>query len=160
MAIEYKFKASVNTVFERLTDADYLVERCLELGELSADCTIEEDRAETVINMTREVERKLPSFLAKIFDTCQTVELVERWKGKGKIRHGSYTLTVKGQPVTVEAEMRLMADADGGCTYTICHSARAMIPLLGVRIEKFILEQTEAGARAELDHLAASLKTR
>lgn len=159
MAIEYKFKASVNTVFARLTDADYLVDRCLALGELSADCTIEEDSDETVINMTREVERKLPSFLAKIFDTKQSVELVERWKGKGKIRHGSYTLTVQGQPVTVEAEMRLKAEPDGGCTYTIAHRARARIPLLGARIEKFILEQTEAGAREELDHLAKSLKT-
>jgi hypothetical protein len=157
MAIEYNFDAPVNKVFARLTDADYLVDRCLALGELSAECTIEEDKEETVITLTREVERKLPSFLARLFDPRQTVELVERWKGKGNTRHGSYTMKVQGQPVTIEAEMRLKAVPGGGCTYVITHSATAQIPLLGGRIEKFILAQTETGARDELDHLAASL---
>jgi hypothetical protein len=157
MPIEYHFKASADKVFARLTDADYLVDRCLELGELSAECTIEDDTDEIVISMTRELVRPLPSFLAKLFDAQQTVEIVERWSEKGNIRHGSYELSVVGQPVSVQAEMRLKPDPNGGCTYAITHTAKAGVPLIGRRIEAFILTQTEAGARAELDHLARHL---
>jgi hypothetical protein len=157
MSIEYKFRASVNKVFARLSDAEYLVNRCLALGELSADCTIEEDDDETVISMTRRVERSLPSFLSRMFDTRQTVELIERWTGRGNSRQGSYTLRVVGQPVTVAAQMRLKSEPGGGCSYHITHTAKANIPLIGKRVESFIITQTEAGARAELDHLAKSL---
>jgi hypothetical protein len=157
MAIEYHFDAPADKVFARLTDADYLVDRCLELGELSAECTIEDDNAEVVITMRREVERHLPAVLAKLFDAQHTIELVERWSEKGNLRQGSYLMTIVDQPVTVEAEMRLKPDPNGGCTYAITHSVKANIPLIGRRIESFISAQTETGAKAELEHLAKHL---
>jgi len=157
MTIEYKFKSSIATVFDRLTDADYLVDRALELGELSADCTVEDDNDGVVITMTREVQQQLPSFLARLFDARQTVELTERWKGKGNTRHGSYSLRIVGQPVTVEADIRLKSDPGGGCSYAITHKAKAQIPLIGRRVESFILSQAEEGARMELQHLETNL---
>jgi hypothetical protein len=157
MSIEYHFDATADEVFELLTDADFLVDRCLALGELSADCTIEANDRETVITMSREVERKLPSFLARIFDNRQNVEMVERWRSSGKTRKGSYSLTVLGQPVKVSAEITLKPDRAGGCTYTITHTAKANLPLIAGRVESYILSQTEKGARDELDYLAESL---
>jgi hypothetical protein len=157
MTIEFTFKNGVAAVFDLLTDADYLVERALELGELSADCTVEDDNDGVVITMTREVQQHLPAFLARLFDARQTVELTERWKGKGNTRHGSYSLRIVGQPVTVEAEIRLKSDPGGGCTYAITHKAKAQIPLIGRRVEQFILSQAEEGTRKELDHLEARL---
>lgn len=157
MSITQDFAASANKVFEQLCDPDFLVDRCLALGELEAECEVEERGGETVITMRRTVERKLPAFLARLFNARQQVELVERWKGKGKNRHGSYTLRVLGQPVRVEATLELRPLAGGGCSYTVNHTARADIPLVGRRIEAFILDQTEDGARAELDYLADSL---
>lgn len=157
MSIEYKFRASIDQVFALLTDADYLVDRCLELGELSADCTVEDDNDEIVITLSREVERNLPSFLARLFESRQKIEMIERWKDKGNIRHGSYMLKVEGQPIVLDAEMCLKADGNDSCTYTISYSAKAQMPLIGRRVESFIVSQTESGARAELDHLAAAL---
>ena len=151
MSIEYKFRANIDQVFALLTDAEYLVDRCLELGELSADCTVEDDNDEIVITLSREVERNLPSFLARLFDSRQKIEMIERWKDKGNIRHGSYVLKVEGQPIVLEAEMHLKADGNDSCTYTISHSAKAQMPLIGRRVESFIVSQTESGARAELD---------
>ena len=43
-------------------------------------------------------------------------------------------------------------------TYTVQHTAKANVPLIGRRLESFILGQTEAGARAELDYLATALE--
>jgi len=158
MSIEYRFKAGADKVFDRLTDADFLVDRCLALGELSADCTVEEEDDEVVITLTREVERHLPAFLSRIFDSRQTVEMVERWNTRGATLEGRFTLKVEGQPVTVEAVMTLEPEGKGGCVYSVEHSAKASIPLIGRRVESFIIGQTEAGARAELDYLAKALR--
>lgn len=159
MSIEYRFTASVEKVLDRLTDVDYLVDRSLALGELSAECTAEDENGQLVITMVREVERSLPSFLARLFDARQTIELVERWKkGKGRTFHGNYRMRVKGQPVTVNAEIRLKAEPGGGCTYMISHECKASIPLIGRRIESYMLTQIEEGACAELDHLARTLR--
>ena len=49
MSMEYKFQASADRVFALLTDGVYLVDRWLALGELSADCTVEDDNDETVM---------------------------------------------------------------------------------------------------------------
>lgn len=157
MALEFSLSAPVETVFERLTDPDYLVERSLALGELDADCTVEEDDKSVLITMRREIERKLPAVLARLFSSRQTVELVERWSTAGRVHTGSYALKVLGQPVTVKAELQLTSAGAGKSLYTVRHSAKAAIPLVGGKVEAFILSQTEAGARAELEHLAKSL---
>lgn len=156
MALEFSLPASVEAVFERLTDPDYLVERSLALGELDADCTVEEDGAAVLITMRRQIERKLPAVLARLFSPRQTIELVERWNTSGRVHKGRYELKVLGQPVTVTAELQLKAAGAGKSLYTVSHSAKAAIPLVGGKVEAFILSQTEAGARAELDHLAKS----
>lgn len=156
VSLEFSLPASIETVFDRLTDPDYLVERSLELGELSADCEVEESGKEVVITMRREVERKLPAVLARLFSPRQTVELVERWNTAGRVHKGSYRLSVLGQPVTVSATLELKAAGAGKSLYTVSHSAKASIPLVGGKVEAFILSQTEAGARAELEHLAKS----
>ena len=52
MSIEYKFRANIDQVFALLTDAEYLVDRCLELGELSADCTVEDSFFELFFDRT------------------------------------------------------------------------------------------------------------
>ena len=159
MAIEYPFAASVDRVFALLSDPDFLVDRCLALGEISAECSVEDDGKQLVIALTREVERALPSFLARLFESLQTIEVVERWKqSKGKIYHGSLLIKVIGQPITVEAEMRLKPDSTTGCTYAVAHTAKANMPLIGRRVEAFMLTQIESGARAELDYLAKALR--
>ena len=160
MPIEYTFGASVDRVFERLSNPDFLVDRCLALGEISAECSVEDDGKQVVIALTREVERSLPSFLSRLFESRQTIEQVERWKqSKGNIRHGSMLIKVIGQPVTIEAEMRLKPGSSSGCSYVIAHTVKANMPLIGRRVETFMLTQIETGARAELDYLVKALQS-
>ena len=87
MSIDYHFTAGVERVFALLTDADFLVDRCLALGELAADCTVEDDDDEVVITLNREVERNLPAFLSRLFESRQNVEMVERWSLRGGARY-------------------------------------------------------------------------
>lgn len=157
MAIEHHFKANTERVFSLLTNADYLVQRSLALGELSADCTVEDDGEQVVITLMREVERAMPAFLAPLFHNDQTLEIVERWSIRGATRLGHAVLTVRGQPVTIESDLKLHAESASECRYSVNFTVRAEIPLIGRRVESFFLGQTEATARAELEYLASVL---
>ena len=158
MAVEFTFAHDTDKVFKLLCNADFLVDRCLALGEISADCTVEDDNQQIVVVLTREIERVLPPFLARLLDSRQTFEHVERWKQAKDTRHGSLLIRVSNQPVSVEAEMRLKPNPGGGCTYTVAHSVTANMPLIGRRVEGYLLTQMETNARAELEYLESALR--
>lgn len=157
MGMTFQISHDIETVFELLTDPDFLVERSIAIGELSADCEIEDDGETTTIKMTREVERDdLPKFIAKLFSTVQTLELTEQWQSSGDDKVGSFLLNVVGQPVTIMAKLKLTTTSDG-CEYAVEHSAKAKIPLIGGKIEKFIIGQTATGVEDEVNYLIKKL---
>ncbi len=156
MSLTYQFSHDVDTVFALLTDPDFLVDRSLDLGELSADCEVEEEGSKVTIRMTREVSRDIPKFLAKVFSSTQTLEFVEEWQSIGDTKIGKYSCNVVDQPVTVNAKFKL-SPTDEGCEYSIEHSAKAKIPLIGGKVEKFIAGQTGDGVDKEMDYLESKL---
>lgn len=152
MTVSYEFDHDVQTVYEALTEPQFLVDRCLALGELSAECEVEEDEGGTVVKLVREVSRDLPRVLAKLFDAVQVTDMVEQWQPDGEGWRGTWELDVRGQPVTVAASFQLEPTSTGS-RYTVSHSARAKIPLVGKQVEKYILGQTASGATDELAYL-------
>jgi hypothetical protein len=156
MAVTHDFDCEPSRIYELLTDPEFLVDRCLAMGELSAECEVLEEEGLTTIELTREVSRDLPKVLAKLFDSVQMMDMKERWEEDGDGYSGNWTMEVRKQPVTISARFRLVTTA-GGCRYTVNHSAKAKILLVGKQVEKYILGQTAAGARDELDYLAQQL---
>lgn len=156
MSIKYKFDSDVETVFELLTDPDYLVQRSLDLGETSADCEVSDSDDETVIELTREVEQDLPSFLAKIFSSSQTVSHTEKWKRHGEKFVGNYDISIHGQPVQVHSSFKLVPKGDG-CEYSVDHTVSVKIPVIGKKVGKFVQAQTEDGIMRQLEHAKEKL---
>lgn len=152
MAVKCKISRDINEVWAVLCDPDFRVERSVALGELSAECDVEEDGSTAKIHMVREVVRELPSVLAKIFNPKQTLEFVENWRACDNGWEGEISIEVKGQPVDLSATMSLLATGEG-CEYTVSHRCKAKIPLVGGKVEKFILSQTDSGALDELNYL-------
>lgn len=158
VAVSFEFKQDVQTVYETLTEPQFLVDRCLALGELSAECEVEEDQDNTTVSLVREVSRDLPRVLAKLFDAVQVTDMTEHWQAAKEGWRGKWTLDVRGQPVTVSASFELVP-VKNGCRYTVSHRAKAKIPLLGKQVEKYILGQTTDGATDELQYLSDYLAT-
>ena len=157
MSVSYEFEHDVQTVYEALTEPQFLVDRCSALGELSAECEVEEDEdGITTVSLLREIERDLPKMLAKIFDPVQIMDMTEQWRPNGDGWSGSWTMDVRGQPVVISASFELVPTAQG-CQYTVTHSAKAKVPLIGKQLEKYILGQTSEGATDELSYLAEYL---
>ena len=82
------------------TNPDEVVRYCPECGSDEVypveeeDDDFEDDDDEVVITLNREVERNLPAFLSRLFESRQNVEMVERWSLRGGARQGRFTLKV------------------------------------------------------------------
>ena len=157
MAVNFEFEHDAQTVYEVLTDPDFLVDRCLALGELSAECELEEDNNTATIRLVREISRDLPAVLAKVFGAVQLTDMEESWEPDEDGWHGRWTMKVRGQPVTIFADFKLVNTATG-CRYSVSHRAKAAIPLIGKQVEKYILGQTSGGAIDELSYLRDYLR--
>jgi uncharacterized protein YndB with AHSA1/START domain len=156
--MQVKFSAPLETVYAAFTDPKFLEQRCLDLGEISADCKVKKAAGGHAVTMKRKVERELPSFLAKLFNPIQTIVIEEKWSDDGEDgKQATYHLEVIGQPVEVSATISLTPSGKG-CVYEISHRAKARIPLIGGQIERFVLGQTEAGCKDELDYMVKALK--
>ncbi|MBW2712898.1 MAG: DUF2505 domain-containing protein [Deltaproteobacteria bacterium] len=156
MALKCEIGCDVETAFELLTDPDFLVQRSMDLGELSAECEVEEDGDVIRVIQRRELERELPSFLAKIFSANQDVEMTEEWKRKGNAYVGSFDYIVHGQPIRIKGTFELKPKGKG-CVYTVKHDIKVKIPLIGGKAEKFATAQTEDGVQKELDYTKEQL---
>ena len=152
MPTHYEFDHDARSVFALLTDPEFLVDRCLEMGELEASCEVEERGKSTIISLTRKVEQDLPKFLAKMIHPVQTMQLTETWQSDGEGGfNGDYTFVMQGQPVTISATFELYP-TDGGCCYVIDHSVEAKVPLVGGRIEKYIHAKAQEGCITEMEY--------
>lgn len=156
MTMKMEFPNDVQSVYEALTDAAFLIERNLALGELRAEYEADAGEGCATIHAVREIRRALPGLLAKLFDPVNVMDMEEHWRARGEGWDGDWILDVRGQPVTIRGEFRLQPKP-GGSRYEVSHTARAKIPMLGSQVEKFVLGHTARGAADELEYLSAYL---
>lgn len=157
MAIVHHFTQDTDDVFAAMTSADILEQRCKELGEKNIQCSIEEQGRKTVVNLSRTVKRDLPKVLAAMFSAENTIKMKEQWEAIGSTYMGSYSAEVVGQPVALSAKFKLKPSADGGCDYSIDYQCKASIPLVGKKVEEFIISQTAGGLEQEISWLKKKL---
>ncbi len=149
MAVEYRFKHDIGTVYDLLTDPQFLVDRCIELGGLSAEGEAKEIGVDTVVITHRTTNSDLPGLLKKLIGAEQHYTLEETWQAAGDGWRGRMTVDIKGQPLDISAQFELKPIA-GGCVYRLKPQVRASIPVIGKQVEKFILQQFENDANSEL----------
>ena len=156
MTVKCTIDHDLDTVWEILSDPQFRVDRSEALGEFNAECEVETEDDSATVTMSRDVERELPSVLAKVFNSRQSLSFVEQWQWDGEGWTGTLQVEVQGQPVKISADFSLKPDGDG-CVYEITHYCKAKIPLVGGKVEKFVLAETDKGAEEELDYLIKAL---
>jgi hypothetical protein len=156
MTVKFSFDHDIETVADTLFDPEFRVERCAALNENNAECEVDGDDDNVQLTMSREVTRELPSVLKKVFTPVQTLTSTEKWYRDGEGWKGSIEMKVKGQPVVITADYTITPTATG-CEYVASHQCKAKIPLVGGKVEKFALSQTDDGAKDELEYLAKVL---
>lgn len=157
MAIVHHFTQDADSVFAVMTDAAQLVQRCKDLGEKNVQCSVEEQGRKTHVSLSRTVKRDLPKVLAAMFSAENTIRMKEQWETIGSTYMGSYTAEVVGQPVALSAKFKLKPTDDGGCDYSIDYQCKASIPLVGKKVEEFIISQTAGGLEQEINWIKQHL---
>lgn len=157
MSLKFTFSHPAEAVFDLFCDPDFLVERSMAIGEVSADAEVAEDEDGVIyVTMRREVNQELPSFLAKLFNPKQVLNVEETWQAKGDGFVGKSEYTVQGQPVNVKTEVSL-TPSGSGCIFSIDYKIKADIPLIRGKVEKFIKGNCEQGTQKELEFTAKKL---
>ncbi len=160
MTITHHFEQDADEVFAAMTNAEWLQQRCADLGEKNISCEVEEQGRKTSVNLTRTVKRDLPKVLAAMFNAENTLNMKELWETVGSTHMGSYRVDVVGQPVVLSARFKLKPNADGGCDYSIDYQCKASIPLVGKKVEEFIISQTANGLEQEINWLKKKLSSK
>ena len=156
MAVNRRFEADVDSVATLMTDPDFIVDRCLAIGELSAECHAEEDDDSVTLHSTRVAHQDLPGFLTKLVGEEQTVTVHETWHSAGDGHSGRYTVRTARAPIEIEGLFTLAPDGSGSL-YKVEHRFHVPIPLIAGRIEKVLRRQITATVEAELDYAAERL---
>lgn len=82
MIIDYDFDHDIDTVYQTITDIDFLLERALELGSDSAEAEIETDGDQTTIILSRSRQIKVPKLIRGLINKQQNAKNTEVWRAK------------------------------------------------------------------------------
>ena len=155
--VEKKFTASIDKVYELLTDPKWLEKRCLDLGEISAAVKAKKTAKGATVSMQREVKREVSGMVGKVLPKQGSITIEETWSPDGEGHSGALVMELVGLPVKISGEITLTVEGKG-CKYAIAHKAKCSVPLVGGAVEKFVMGELEKGAADELDYLAKALK--
>lgn len=160
------------TTFEQVdrfeVPAAKLVELLLEPSRLRAVYVaagyrdwVEESRQEEgneLLRTVRIVPRvDLPLFVRKALGDTSAYRERQRWDEARRGYHWALQFDISNR-LALEGECTLTDDDRGGCVRRIWGEARAAIPIVGGKLESYLVEETLRSLRAEAAMLAAELR--
>ncbi len=156
--VRHHFAQDVERMFTLVTDPEFLRRRAEALGEKEVAVTVDRASGQLKIEIKREVEKNVPSFMKKLFNARQTLIDRQAWKSEGGAHISDWTVQLgEGKRIQLRGRLTLAPAAGGGCDYTEAFTASASIPLVGGRIEKFVLGETEASIRKQIEFTGKEL---
>lgn len=156
--LEHKYDVSVDSLFALFQDPEFILERYLETGSLSASLLELSDDDGVVIRVERVVQVDVPAFLSKFMQPTTHVLQAEHWQGNaGGPYVNDMQVEIKGTPVKLHISMELLAKGKG-CVNRVEINTRCSIPLIGGKIADFVARDAERTANLEYDFIRAYLK--
>ena len=150
----HSFSQGVDAVYAGFTDPDIVHAKLEALGSRDIEIEIAEEDGVTTVTIDRTVPVNVSGSLQAMVGDSQKVRQTERWEGG---HGGPYSATVDVEPVGVPASMHgeTTISADGnGCRCEATMEARCSIPLLGSKVEKMMIGDSDGKIAAEFDYIA------
>ena len=142
-ALVYQFPHDMDKVYNAITSEDYINARCQWIGDRAEiQRQVGADGAVT-LKLDRYVTKNYPKAFKKLFPAEQHMEHDEKWERDGSNWKGRYNVDVDGAPVVVASDFTLKRTGTG-CDLSIWHTVTAKIPIIGGRVEKYIIGETRA----------------
>ncbi len=150
MEFSYEFTHSAETIFERVTDAQFIVDRCMALGSLDADC---HSNGETLPNITttRTEEAELSALMKKVVGKQQEMKTVEQWSETDESYDSSSITTVANTPIKIAASQSLY-NTEEGSQIMVTLTVTAKIPLLRSKVEPMVASKVRREMLREFNY--------
>jgi hypothetical protein len=142
MAFTFEYQHPLTAVFDKFIDPQFLYDRCIALGDIDVDCSVESDDDNVSITLNRRVRSDAPSVLQKILGTEQKLDIVEVWQRDASGWRGTSETDIVGTPLSISATMSLQP-ATQGCRFSMNYRCKAKVPLIGGKVEKAMAEKFE-----------------
>ncbi|SRR6266545_5157225 len=148
--VRQHFDQDADVVFALVTDPGFLQRRAESAGERSV--VVQIDRNPFLkIQITREVERNIPSLMKKVLNPKSRLVDVQTWETAGPVKSSGWTVQIgDNRRVELRGRLTIAPATGGGCDYIEAFSVTVAIPLIGGRVEKYIAGETEAAIRQHL----------
>ena len=142
-------ETDVETLFALLSGPDWAQHVAARLGD---DCTLVRRTAgpdgSVELVMTRKAER-LPGFVAKLAPADVSIVTTDRWGAPvDGARHCTWTAEIPGTPTRIRGTQRIEPCAAGSRHLTSAE-VTVPVPLVGGKVEAFIVDQIQRIALAE-----------
>lgn len=149
------FDAPPEVVIRMFGDRAYFERKYAELGFASVQVlehAVDDKRFRIKVRYDTRNDVDLPDFAKKFMPEVVSVVQQDSWDLAK--RTGQLQFELKGVPVKISAEMRLIAQGKGSAN-VISWNVHSGVPLLGGKLEKLLLSDIQSKASADL---AASRK--
>ena len=145
------YNATPEEIFATITDATFREQACEKTKALSYDVTVTESGGDTVVRVQREMTSEgVPDIARRFVGQSLTVIQTETWhpvKADGS-READITGDIPGTPVSIKGTGRLAPE--GGTTVQATNlDVKVSVPLIGRKIEPFVVDAIRAGLLKE-----------
>lgn len=145
------YDATPEEVFAIITDATFREQACEKTKALSYDVSVTESGGDTVVRVQREMASDdVPDIARKFVGQTLTVVQTETWHPAGA--DGARTAEVKGEitgtPVTLKGNARIVPQG-AQTVQAIDLEVKVSVPLIGRKIEPFVVEAIRKGLATE-----------
>jgi hypothetical protein len=150
---------TVDQVFALVSDPEFLRRRAEAAGEKNIVIQVNREGTLLKLRIERDLERNLPAFMKKMFSPTNHLVDVQTWQTAGDVKTSDWSVEISGQKrIDLRGRLSLAPAAGGGCDYVEMFSATVAIPLVGGRVEKYVLGETETSTRQQIEFLRAALE--
>jgi hypothetical protein len=151
LKLSASYDASPEEVFAIVTDATFREQACEKTKALSYDVEVKESGGDTIVRVRREMPSdNVPDIARKFVGQTLTVVQTETWhpaKPDGS-RDADVTGEISNTPVTLKGKAGITATGSGA-VQSIDLDIKVAVPLIGKKIEPFVVDAIRAGLQKE-----------
>jgi hypothetical protein len=150
LTARFSYLFDADTVYRLVTDPETVKARSEAFGERDVKVT---KTGNTITNL-RLIDVVLPAFAKALFTPTNTVLDVKVWDPPTKTAR--FSVDVKNVPTRVAGTVRIVS-TDAGCDYVVEMQVTCPVPLIGGKLEAFVVTATKKSLREEYEYNCGQL---
>jgi hypothetical protein len=152
LKLSASYDATPEEVFAMISDTTFREQACEKTTALSYDVKVSESGGDTIVRVQREMRAyDLPDIARKFVGQTLTLVQTETWHPANAdgSRDADVQGEVSGTPVTLKGTERISAEGDGKAVQSIDLDVKVAVPLIGRKIEPFVVDAIRSGLQKE-----------